>query len=543
MGKDKIQFYKLMGSNINLIAFGTFGNPNGFCQTFFAGNNELSNKIKTFDLNTNAIKLFPSSKLYAIRKENINGVISVSYCLYIYAKEHNSSRSGTFIGSSILYINQIPEEAISLRILNDFSQKLYDKNVLNDTITVIHSDDLSVSKPKDLDMSTRHLRQIEDINFNHFSNKYLVLYCELKFNNLNSLFSNSLDLLNVYDTIYFTDNIEIATFVHQKGIFRLVQTDDFEKEIADRQNEKKQNSENLLSEFINEKKKLEEDKRILIRDLKLQLESNERLHSENEIILKKSKDDIKNVEEYYSEFSEKIDHYLNQTRLGINIDHVRELYNENKHIFMQSISIAKGPIYIKEIKKTQIKSRLENQDPSLQPSNVAVITKSVIKDYIDRKNFNLYKILTVFFAFLWVLSSLYCLWIKNNDLQQNNKTNTQNTDNYFDTKNTDDFANLQNTNIYLQNEYSSDINPLKPLPNSQLNKNDLDLISKYNINGKTVDDIVDIIFLENPNDVKKYYVNQKNAYSKFLMKKNIDCFNENKCTKNNLMVIPSFKKP
>ena len=59
-----------MNKNINLIAFGTFGNPNGFRQTFFIGRTELSQVVKTFDLNTNAIKLIPNSKVYSIRKEN-----------------------------------------------------------------------------------------------------------------------------------------------------------------------------------------------------------------------------------------------------------------------------------------------------------------------------------------------------------------------------------------------------------------------------------------------------------------------------------------
>lgn len=329
-----------MDGNINLIAFGTFGNPNGFRQSFFSGNKELSEKVRTFDLNTNAIKLLPNSKIYAIRKENINGINSISYSIYNYAKEQNSSRSGTFIGSSILYVHEIADEDISIRLLNDFNQNLLNKNVLNDTITVIHSDDLSVSKPKDFDITTRHLRQIEDINFNQFSNKYLVVYCEVKFDNLKNLFSNSLDLLNVYDTIYFTDNNEVAEFVHQKGMYKIVQTNDFEREIEDRKNEKKQNSENSVSDFLNEKKKLEEDKRNLVNELKLQLENNEKLHSENEKILRKSKDDINSVAEYYSQFSEKIDDYLNQIRSERKIDHVRELYNESKRIFIDSMVMA-----------------------------------------------------------------------------------------------------------------------------------------------------------------------------------------------------------
>ena len=70
-----------MANSINLIAFGTFGNPNGFKQTFFVGSTELAKSVKTFDLNTNAIKLFANSKIFSIRKDYQNGFNSIAYSI------------------------------------------------------------------------------------------------------------------------------------------------------------------------------------------------------------------------------------------------------------------------------------------------------------------------------------------------------------------------------------------------------------------------------------------------------------------------------
>ncbi|MGS0748630.1 hypothetical protein [Halpernia sp. GG3] len=85
-----------MKDPIYLLAFGTFGNPNGFRQSpFIAEDPQFFKSIKTFDLNTNSIKLFPGNTLYAIRKEIVNGLKTVAYTIYTYAKEQDSDRGGT----------------------------------------------------------------------------------------------------------------------------------------------------------------------------------------------------------------------------------------------------------------------------------------------------------------------------------------------------------------------------------------------------------------------------------------------------------------
>lgn len=45
-------------------AFGTFGSPNGFRQSFFLGGSKsIAQEIRTFDLKTDAIKLFPQTSI------------------------------------------------------------------------------------------------------------------------------------------------------------------------------------------------------------------------------------------------------------------------------------------------------------------------------------------------------------------------------------------------------------------------------------------------------------------------------------------------
>ncbi|ULT41883.1 hypothetical protein KRR40_46240 [Niabella defluvii] len=83
-----------MKRHVNIIAFGTFGNPNGFKQSFFnaGADGALAKNIKTFDLKTDAIRLFPNSRLYAIRKQAANGSNLVAYTVYSFAREQGSER-------------------------------------------------------------------------------------------------------------------------------------------------------------------------------------------------------------------------------------------------------------------------------------------------------------------------------------------------------------------------------------------------------------------------------------------------------------------
>ncbi|ANF51941.1 hypothetical protein A0O34_16105 [Chryseobacterium glaciei] len=320
-------------------AFGTFGNPNGFRQSFFlGGNTAIVKDIRTFDLKTDAIMLFPKSRIYSIRKDYAAGRNLISYSVYTFAKEQNSHRGGTFIGSSLLFVDKIGSESLVINVLNEFHDSLEDNNVSEGVITTNHSNKFSVIKPNDFDKIGFNLKDVDDLNFVQSTHKYLVVYNETSPDQLQKLFSKSIDLLNVYDTIYFTESHEIAEFVRQKGIFKIVDANGFTREIESLREERLRLVQSLIQEFEREKEKLTEDRRKIIDDLNKQIDQNKVCHQENEKKIKDSEGGIKIIEDEYAEFSRKIENVINQLKSDGNLESAKKTYQENKRNFSGKIN-------------------------------------------------------------------------------------------------------------------------------------------------------------------------------------------------------------
>ncbi len=512
-----------MNRNINLIAFGTFGNPYGFRQTFFIGDSESPKKIKSFDLNTVAIKLFPKSRLYSIRKETFNNKNIIAYSIYDFANEPNSTRGGTFIGSSILFINQIAEENITINCLNDFHNNLKNKNVQNDTIIVNHSDKFSVSKPKNIDEINFHLREINNLNFVQNSNKQLVVYCETNPHKLQTLFKKAIDLLNVYDTIYFTESKEVAEFVHQKNIFQLVQKDGFETEIQKLAEERLQKIQNSIDEFTREKQKLEEDKKRLIDEYRSQIEQNERQHQENQRRIEEAKNEQNNITQRYEVYSRKIDEAIRRLQSGEKLDNVRQLHNENKRNFIDSINRQQKPNFLNSITNPNARTNLRIEQPTTQPKQRDYHNERLIE--VQARKIGLFKVIIVVLLFLWAATFVYFLFF--------------------------DKPEKEETNIYEpKKKVSKTFEPtpnqeLSPKPNDELNEADYKTVADEIRPNTAVNEIVEIIFSKNPTDIKKHYDQQKDSYAKLLFQKNKGCFKESKGTmyfvKDTLKHIPSYR--
>jgi hypothetical protein len=530
-----------MANSINLIAFGTFGNPNGFKQTFFVGNKDLAKSVKTFDLNTNAIKLFVNSKVYAIRKEYANGFNTIAYSLYTYAKEQNSDRSGTFIGSSILYTNKIAKEHITIAQLNEFHDQLVNKNVSNDTISVIHSDKFSVVKPKDFDKIEFHLREIENLNFRQNTDNFLVVFCNINENNLIQFFENSIDLLNVYDTIYFTDSTEVAEFVHQKGIFKLIQNvgekRDFEREINSLIEERKRKREQSISEFEREVQRINEDKNQTIQEFKNQIEQSERTHSENDKKLKESKEDINKIGQFYDDFLNKTKNLINQLRQNNGkLEEVKQIHNSNKILFNNGISDLKRPNYTTTISKPKPKGNLHTEHQRQEFENRSGHRGREEREAEDKVyKIDSYKIATLILAFLLIITWVYFLFFKSNS--ENATEIIQNQE--------------QQVNSLPQEQEQipiekTKLEDLKPISNSILNDNDYRIVAINLKPNMKLDDVVKVIFNKNPTEISSIYSGQEAIYSKHLLERNMQCFEEKEgiyyFTKDTLKQIPSYKK-
>jgi len=517
-----------MSNNYFISAFGTFGNPNGFRQSYwFTNDRNIVNNIKTFDLNTNAIKLFPKSKAYAIRKDYSNGRNLIVYSVYSYAKEQNSDRSGTFIGSSILFIDKIAEENITLNCLNDFHNNLKNKNVQNDTITVNHSDNLSVSKPKDFDKINFHLREIDNLNFVQNSNKQLVVYCETNPSKLQTLFKKAIDLLNVFDTIYFTQSNEVAEFVYQKNIFQLAKENDFENEIKKLAEERLQKIQNSLDEFAREKQKLEEDKKRLIDEYKKQIEQNEIQHQENRRKIEKSKNEINNINQKYGAYSKKIDESITHLKNGENLDNVRLLHNENKRIFIDSINRQEKPDFLNSISKPNTKTDLRADPKPVQTGHYYGNDNESYHRKRRKQGIDIFKVTTLVLLLLWIGTLVYFLFFN----KPNKKTVIVN-------KPTQELS-------VTEEPKATSIQELNPIPNRELNENDYRLVAKNIKYNTAVNEVVEIIFKGNPTDIQSHYSTQKEIYSKQLINKNKDCFVKRDdvfyFVKDTLKHIPSYK--
>lgn len=329
----------MMDSIYFFSAFGTFGSPNGFRQSFFLGGNKaIAQGIRTFDLKTDAIKLFPESRLYSIRKDHAGGSNLLSYSVYTFAKEQKSDRGGTFIGSSLLFADKTSSGSLIIHTLNDFHSHLEENNVSDGTITVSHSDQFAIHKPKDFDKIGFNLREIDDLNFTQGSGNYLVIYCETSPERLQILLDQVIELLNVYDTIYFTQSHEIGEFVRQKGIFKIVDTQGLKNEIEKLHEEKLRAVQNAIAGMEKEKEDLKEEKTILLNDLNRQIAQNEKRHQENEIRIKESKNGIEIINKEYAQYAEKIDEVISHLKANGKVETAKRMHQENKRSFTNMIS-------------------------------------------------------------------------------------------------------------------------------------------------------------------------------------------------------------
>jgi len=492
-----------MSNKISLIAFATCGNPYGFRQTFFGDSNKaLAGRIKTFDLNTNAVKLFPDSKVYGVRKELVDGTSVISYAIYSFAKEQNSSRGGTFIGSGILFTNEIADENITINKLNEFHENLISKNIQNDIIMVNHSDNFSVSVPKDFDKINFHLRSIEDISLFQSLNRNLVVYSKINPNKLQQLFKKAIDLLNVYDTIYFTDNNEIAEFVIQKGLFKFVKEEGFEQEIQNLHKERKLKIQSSIIEFEREKEKLEQDNRRLIQEYNLQIEQNVKFHQENKRRIDESKDAIVHIHQNYESYSKKIEISIEQLRADEKLEEVLRQHNENKRLFVERANQQKTPTSLINIHKPQIKTGLKENRCAEQD----FISNRIHGKREEDDGINIYKIISLFLFLLLVGIIVYFFAFYTNE--ENNILLSE--------------EEKPKTEQPLPQQQT--IQGLIPNSNDELNEKEYKVVAKKVLKDMKLDEVIQLIFDANPSDIEKAYMYQKDNYGKLLINLNNNSF-------------------
>ena len=520
--------------NIYVYAFATFGHPSDFQQAcILPVKNKLPHKIKLFEL-THAIKVFPKSKLHSIRFEKINGEIYFSYSIYTYTKELLSDRDGTFIGSSILFSNETPDESLAIENLAQFHNILTSKNVKDDRLLINHLKDFTLPKSifEDFNKKDFNVTKLDSKLELSNSNSSLVVWSND--NNLGKNYKKAIELFEKYDTIYFTESKEIAEFARSRGIYKTIDETGFDNEINNLIEERKRKREQSISEFKREVQRINEDRNQTIQEFKNQIEQSERTHLENDRKLKESKEDINKIGQFYDDFLNKTNGLINQlSHNNGKLEEVKQIHNSNKILFNNGISDLKRPIYITTIAKPKPKGNLqtENQRRGFEHSS-GHRRREEIEEKANK--IDIFKVVTLVLAFLLVITWSCFLFFKSNS---KNETQIIQSQEQVDT-------------IPQEQEQKPDgiltIVDLKPKSNSTLNENDYRIVAKnLKLNMKS-DEVVKVIFNKNPTEIGNIYSGQEAIYSKRLIELNKQCFEEKDglyyFTKDTIKHIPTFKK-
>lgn len=291
-----------MAENISLSIFGTFGNPNGFTQTI-AGNIK---DIKKYDLNPTAIQLFDTTKaMYAIRKEVVDNKGIISFVKYSYSAEQGSTRGGTFVGASIINANGIADISSVVSVLDTLHKNLIrnPKNVKDGIIIVKHSNEFKVD-----DIPVNHLKisseAISEIDFSERS-KNLVVFTSL--GNIQQSLNKAVSLLSEYDTIYFTDDEDVAKYVQKKGLYELIQevvgAKQFSQKLQDVETAKVLRQKALIEKLLRDINTAKTDKESLQKMHFDNITKNREIHRKN---AEKIAEAERNLVKYASSFDQQI---------------------------------------------------------------------------------------------------------------------------------------------------------------------------------------------------------------------------------------------
>lgn len=478
-----------MKDKIDIGAIGTFGLPNGCTQSaFYSGKFK---KNKSLDLNANEIKVFPNTNLFAIRREVVDNQASLLFVKYTFAKEKNSNRGGTFLGSCICFYDSyaIPNQICSL--LNEFHHHLIDNkhNILNSVLQVSHSRDLQVKLPKDFDKLDQNLKSFTGESIfskNISSNSNFLVYANGdEENKLVKFFQNCMEHFPNNETIYFTDSREIAEFAFEKQLLKVQQFEEFEKDI-----------ESIKIRLVEEQRRLEEFKKAEENRIEEKRREEERKIEQDRIIEEQKKREVEDRKRILS---------------------VRGFPNQHQPI--------KSEVHRKLVTDynalLQIYGELEFSYENLKAnSNANFYGKEPVHRTNEKVNSttrkSIFYIVIPALCVVLILSNLYLLFFQKPEIE------------------------FKEITVYRQPE----TNVLTPLPNGELSQTKRQLLFKNTMKGKKIGDIVKIIFEVNTPEISGVYFYQQTSYRTNLYRLNEKYFEIEKdtiCISDTIGQIPVFK--
>lgn len=522
-----------MSNFLDYIVYGTFGSPHGFQQSILTNRN-LETELSTFDLR-GAIEITPGSTMFSIRKQNVSGVNIISYTKNSFANEPGSKRRGSFIGAGILLLNGLAEENTVLDSLNEFHLNLINNNVINDSITVSHSNKLiGLQHPASIQKVLNSRRELPDILSFRQTEKKLVIYCKVN----PSILKKSIDLLNEYDTIYFTDSQKIAQNVQSKGLIPIIDQNGFENEIQRVEAERLRKVQSTIDDFQRKINEVNTDKVRFSENHQSELQRLKKIHQENQEKINLFEKSKSFYEESYANFAQYIGNLINNLKLDGKIDVAQQNLRNASKIFNDAIARNKTPDF-NAIHTAQIRSNIKEpvnhqsihgfNDPFNFPEQEDSPKKGLF-------SLDLYKVISIVLAALLLGSWLYFYFSGDSE-----EVNSQKIEEKHPEPVTNYQEDEQTTETHKQVSMT-----LSPKPTTQLNHNDLNIVNRKLTKEMMLDEVVALIFKENPTDISQWYQNQAESYGIELSKLNRNSFEEREgiyyYTGDSLIEIPSHQE-
>ena len=502
-----------MNSHSSLFTFGTFGNPNGYKHSLSFGNKETLSVCSKFDLNTNAIKLFEGSKLFSIKKGVLNNKPALVFAIYSHALESNSNRDGTFIGCSLICIEKHSGVPSIMKMLHEYHARLKELNTQNSRLTVVHSNDFKLPSQTSFPSNITFF-DIPKFESSSVDSKILI-WCDI--NNLKELWNDSLLLLDKYSEIFFTQSEDIAKFVHQKGLYKIIQHSDNQPqlltELENIQIEKNKNHQQNIASLENRRasvlSQIKEIQSNLTSTLREKEKEKNSINADIDKIQRadaKLKDVLRNCD---SDFNNLIKAFSSRQ---IMMDQVRSKENQIQNNVQNELQSLRDIIqHYQTSKRIQ-----EHQFRTNQHSNSSSIKTPQIESH-DNRGFgtDIFEIASIILSILLIGSWVYFLFFQDPEIVYQNPPNT----------NQETIQNL--------------------IPNAYLQPSELNNVNKKLKKDMNIDTIVSIIFQQNQNDVARHYKKDIHNYKIFLYNNNKHCFlkanRQFTLIEDSLVIIPCYK--
>jgi hypothetical protein len=222
-----------MNNRIGLGVFGTFGEPYGYQQSFYYDVHYNG----TLDLNEAEIEFYPGSKLFAVRRELIDGVYTVCFCIYSYARELNTERFGTFLGTCIVLQDGYAEADYIYASLKSLHEHVMnnDNNVENNIIIAQKAQDVVLKEPDEFVALKANVIPISKTPFFSSSvdtnKRFLVtpnpLSEDSKETQVINFFDKALKHYNDSESLYFSFDRNVYEFVTKADELEITDWDEF----------------------------------------------------------------------------------------------------------------------------------------------------------------------------------------------------------------------------------------------------------------------------------------------------------------------------